>query len=122
MFRSLKAKLYRVCWTSKRRKIITMVSTVSLVAATAAIAYWSLSAIGTSSQTQPLGSAATQALDVTVSGLPAGMKPGDTANVTVTATNPVGSPVVISGVDYALTADGSPDTADFTLTPRSVGQ
>ena len=66
MLRTLTHKLHSALWTSKRRKILTMVSTVSLVVVSAAAAYYLLSATGTGSQSQTLGTVATQPVTITV--------------------------------------------------------
>ena len=120
--RAFKSKIKRVLWDSKRRKIVTIVSTIALVAATGAAAFFVLSVSGTASQDQTLGNSGNIALaGVRVTGFDANhMVPGDTTSIQVYASNPSGQTAQVSSIDYAVTSTAAGfDPAWFQVTPTS---
>jgi hypothetical protein len=129
MRRIIMKNLKNICWTSKRRKVATIVSTVSLVAVTAAAAYFLLLASGDMSMTRNLGTAGTQPIALGMD-FAAGLTPGQSEPILVGADNNSGNKAVVNGVGFVVTSttpgvDGSwfvvhnTSTYPMTLEPNS---
>jgi hypothetical protein len=86
-----------IIWRSRRRKIATIVSTVSLVVVSAAAAYFLLEGFGNTTAETNLGQAAQQALTMHTS-VGAGLTPNGAVPVRVTVDPVTGSSVHIASL------------------------
>jgi hypothetical protein len=124
--RAVRSRIRRFLFEGRRRKIGTIVSTCCLVAASGAMAYIVLQGAGSGSQSQQLGSLPNGALTVTVTGVPAGMMPGDCTGggaVQAWAKNALSQQVHLVGpTKWTATIGGQDATAEFTFQDAGVTQ